>query len=465
MNYLSYQYLIFCFLLFLVYYSVASKHRWKVLLTGNIFFLVCASSFIQILLFFLLYMVCFLGGRILCRLPQVTPQKRTVLIVSVSLIICPFVISRICRFIEFGGVNHWFTLGISFWTLQMVSYLVDIYRRKAVACNSPAKLLLYFSFFPQIVQGPIPRYSDLYPQLISGKNYDSQNTDLGIMRILYGFFLKLMIADKAKVIVDSVFADWENYSGIICWIAAVLYSIELYTDFMACVEISRGVGSLFGINLSQNFDRPYLSASIKEFWRKWHITLSAWLRDYIYFPLGGSKKGKARKYGNILIVFIFSGFWHGGGATFLVWGLMHGIYQIIEDVFGIRKGKNSVSKGLQTGITFILVTIAWVMFRADSVGQGIGIIFHMFLFRDNINSDFCFWDLGLSAGQWSVLLSAILVLLGTENLKFKKMVEAGILRSNIVVRGIFYVVFGVMLAIFGTYGYGYNAQDFIYGGF
>lgn len=464
MSYLSYQYLIFCFLMFLIYYCVPVIHRWKVLLAGSVFFLICSSSLIQILIFFLAYIICFLGGRSISGLPQGDHHKLTVFVIAVSFVSCPFIVSRICRLV--GGVNSGlFTLGISFWTLQMVSYLADVYTGKVTACDSPMRLLLYFSFFPQIVQGPIPRYNDLYPQMISCKDFDSKNTDLGIMRILYGFFLKLMIADKAKIIVDEIFLNWKDYSGTVCWIAAILYSVELYTDFKACVEISRGVGCLFGIRISSNFNRPYLSMSIKEFWRKWHITLSLWLRDYIYFPLGGSKRGKVRKYGNILIVFVLSGFWHGGGVTFLIWGLMHGIYQIIEDVFGIYRCKSSLYRIFGTGLTFILVTIAWVMFRADSVGQGMGMITYMLMFRHSADSDFTLLNLGLSFGQWRILILAIMFLIGTESTKLKNLLVSGILKSNAIIKGFFYVAFCVMLAIFGTYGYGYNVQDFIYGGF
>lgn len=463
MSYLSYQYLIFVFLLFLIYYSVPLMHRWKVLLVGSVFFLIYASSLIQILMFFLTYTICFFSGRVIYGFQRRSYQKRIAFIIAVSFISCPFIISRICRFA--GGGYEWFTIGISFWTLQMVSYLVDVYTGKVVVCNHPARLLLYFSFFPQIVQGPIPRYNDLYPQLIAGKDYDTNNTDLGIMRILYGFFLKLMIADKAKIIVDNVFTDWMDYSGTVCWVAAILYSIELYADFRSCVEISRGVGSLFGMRLFPNFDRPYLSASIKDFWRKWHITLSSWLRDYIYFPLGGNKEGRVKKYSNILIVFIISGFWHGGGLNFLIWGLMHGIYQIIEDVLGINRHKNRAHAVLRVGFTFLLVTLAWVMFRSDSVGHGIGMLSYMLMFHHNTSPDFCFWSLGLSVKQWSALILAILILIGTDNVKLNNLIVSAILRSNILIKGFVYVTLCVVLAIFGTYGYGYKAQDFIYGGF
>lgn len=347
----------------------------------------------------------------------------------------------------------------------MISYLADIYTGKTATCDSPAKLLLYFSFFPQIIQGPIPRYHELYPQLISQKEYDSKNTDLGIMRILYGFFLKLMIADKAKIIVDNIFANWEDYGGSIYWIAAILYSIELYTDFRACVEISKGVGCIFGIKISSNFHKPYLSTSIKEFWRRWHITLSQWLRDYIYFPLGGNRRGRVRKYGNILIVFVLSGFWHGGGMKFLLWGLMHGIYQIIEDVLGTDRYKNRVYTVWRVIFTFVLVTIAWVIFRADNVKQGIVMILYMITFHSNADVAFNFWDLGLSVKQWGILIFAILVLTGTENERLKNWIACNVLNANAIYKGILYVAVGIVLTIFGTYGYGYNAQDFIYGGF
>lgn len=191
---------------------------------------------------------------------------------------------------------HWVVpLGMSFYTLQIISYLVDVYKKKILPQKNIAKYALYILYFPQIIQGPIPRYENLAHQLYEGHRFSEKAFVQGFYRIIWGFFLKLMIADKAGIVVDEVFNHPNEYVGCYVLLAGVLYSIELYADFIACVSISKGVSNLFGIELADNFRHPYLATSIRDFWRRWHISLSSWLREYIYIPLGGNRKGNIRK--------------------------------------------------------------------------------------------------------------------------------------------------------------------------
>ena len=203
---------------------------------------------------------------------------------------------------------HWvIPMGLAFYTLQMLSYLIDIASGKINAEKNLARYALYISFFPQILQGPIPRWSELAPQLFEGHEIREKNLREGLQLVLWGFFLKWMIADKAAILVNTVFDRFPSYQGVYILIAGILYSLQLYTDFLACVTLSQGVAQLFGISLADNSHQPYFSRSIREFWRRWHISLSRWLKDYVYIPLGGSRRGTAQKYRNLLLTFLISG--------------------------------------------------------------------------------------------------------------------------------------------------------------
>ena len=192
-------------------------------------------------------------------------------------------------------------VGIAFWSMQLIAYSVDIYKDEIEPEKNFLKFLLFVSFFPQIIQGPIPRYAQLSGQLTEGKRFDECKFVKGFMLVLWGFFLKLCIADKAGIIVDTVFNNYPAYCGMYVLVAGVLYSLQLYANFLACTSITQGISGLFGISIISNFNHPYFSASIKDFWRRWHISLSSWLRDYVYIPLGGSRKGRLRKFINLLI--------------------------------------------------------------------------------------------------------------------------------------------------------------------
>ena len=285
-----------------------------------------------------------------------------------------------------------------------------------------------------------------------------------------------MIADKAAVVVDTIFYDPESYKGMYALTAGCLYSIQLYTDFMSCVYLSRGAAKCFGIDIVNNFEQPYFATSIKDFWRRWHISLSTWLRDYVYIPLGGNRRGKAFKYINLILTFIVSGIWHGGSFRFIFWGLLHAFYQIAgEFTFRLRDkiysavkiGKDSYLRHIiKSAGTFFLVMLAWIIFRAPSLGTGLKMIKSIF----TVHNYWIFWDdslysLGLDIKEWSVLMHSIVVLFAVSYLRTRTAVSGWILKQHLIVRWTILIGAILVVMIYGTYGFGYDAKAFIYGGF
>lgn len=224
-------------------------------------------------------------------------------------------------------------VGISFYTFQALSYIIDVYRGEIQAEKNILRYALFVSFWPQLVAGPIERSSDLMSQLKTPKPFCYGNLKKGLLIMLWGFFLKVVIADRAAILVNAVYNDSATYHGLFIVIATLFFSIQIYCDFCGYSTIARGAALVMGIRLTDNFCAPYLSQSVKEFWRRWHISLSAWFRDYVYIPLGGSRKGGARKEINRLIVFATSGLWHGASLAFVFWGILNGIYQVVEDIW------------------------------------------------------------------------------------------------------------------------------------
>lgn len=297
------------------------------------------------------------------------------------------------------------------------------------------------------------------------------------MLILWGFFLKLCIADKACIIVDTVFNSYPTYRGMYVLVAGVLYSFQLYADFLACTSFAQGIAELFGIDIISNFNHPYFSTSIKDFWRRWHISLSSWLRDYIYIPLGGNRKGEVRKYTNLLITFAVSGIWHGAGYKFLFWGLLHGIYQIMGEI--LMPAKNFLGKKMHLDMhpifrnafkiifTFLMVMFAWIIFRADHLKTGLSMIKSVFTVHNPwILTNDSLFSLGLSWKECLVLFFCLLVLLIVSwNQEKGVQIRNKILECNLFTRWCIYIGTIIFVIIFGTYGFGFDAQTFIYGGF
>jgi D-alanyl-lipoteichoic acid acyltransferase DltB (MBOAT superfamily) len=483
MSYTSWNYYAMVIVLIIAYYALPKKIRWISLLAGSVFFytqLIYRKK--QIAIFICSIVVSYIAGIVIEKIRNKDNKflKRAVLAISILLTALPLLLEKLGDFMC-GSVLHitkvsWIIpVGLSFYTLQLIAYMVDVYNGKTKAQLNPLKYGLFASFFPQIIQGPIPRYEKLNKELFEGNDYSFDNIIAGIQLVIWGFFLKYMIADKAAVIVNSVFDHYHAYSGGYIWIAGILYSMQLYADFLSCTTMSQGVAEMFGIHLDNNFMHPYFSTSIKDFWRRWHMSLSKWLRDYIYIPLGGNRKGKYHKWLNILITFAVSGLWHGGRWKFLIWGLLHALYQIIgevkdsliDDKWIDTKSKRRVWIVFQRVVTFLLVMVAWIIFRADTFQASIEMIRTMIVgYNPWIWFDDSLFRLGLNWKECAALAFSIgvLFLVSYEQEKGRQL-RKWISSQNIIVRWGIYLLAIWTIWICGSYGFGFDAKDFIYGGF
>jgi len=260
-------------------------------------------------------------------------------------------------------------VGISFYTFQTMSYTIDIYREKMKPTNSMLSFFAFVSFFPQLVAGPIERASNLLPQFNKLKTFDYNLAKNGLQLILWGLFKKVVIADRLSEYVDAIYNNPAQFTGIAVIIGTVFFAFQIYCDFSGYSDIAIGTAKLFGFNLMTNFRTPYFSKSIKEFWSRWHISLSTWFRDYCYIPLGGNRVSTGRWLSNLNITFMVSGLWHGANWTFIVWGMIHGIINSIEALAAKYKIKNNLPSFLKMALTFSIVCFAWIFFRANHVSD------------------------------------------------------------------------------------------------
>ena len=299
-------------------------------------------------------------------------------------------------------------IGISFYTFQILSYVIDLYWEKIELQKNIVQLTLYISFFPQLIAGPIVRYSSIEKQLAKRK-VDIEKFTIGIKRFIYGLAKKVLIANTMASYVDNVYSlGFDNVSTIVSWLVAICYMLQIYYDFSGYSDMAIGLGKMFGFDFSENFNYPYLSTSITEFWRRWHISLSTWFKEYLYIPLGGNKKGKIRTYLNLWIVFFTTGLWHGASWNFIIWGLYHGLFMFIERLFF----KKIIDKHKMIGFfyTGFVVIIGWVFFRAPSLKSAMNVLARMFtlnttsVIKISMTTDFKFYFiLGLA-----ILLSGII---------------------------------------------------------
>ena len=297
-------------------------------------------------------------------------------------------------------------IGISFYTFQAMSYMIDLYRGKCAVQKSLYKLLLYITFFPQLIAGPIVRYKDISDQ-IDCRSVDLEKWSLGAARFISGLSKKVILANTFALHVDRVFAMEPGTRGTLtAWYGILLYSLQIYFDFSGYSDMAIGLGKMFGFDFLENFDFPYRAGSIREFWRRWHISLSVWFREYLYIPLGGNRKGTLRTYINLLIVFAATGIWHGAGWNFLIWGLFHGAFLVCERAFlGKYLDRNPV-KLLNHVYCILVVMIAWVFFRADNMAQAWPYLRSMFCLSGNTRESFM-----EIFGSRCVVLSAVGILM------------------------------------------------------
>ncbi|MCH5256684.1 MAG: MBOAT family protein [Lachnospiraceae bacterium] len=515
------QYIRFLPIVVLIYYCLPKKVRYIWLLCVSYYFYMRWNP-LYITLLFSCTLLTFVSGRILERfnqssgsknienaadhdeiIIQIRKKKKVCLVVCILLnlgilvyfkyfnfgIMC---LNRLLHIFRMNEIDRSFDIllpvGISFYTLQALGYLIDVYRGDIYAEKNFLKYALFVSFFPQLVAGPIERSKNLLVQLQKQHPFQYDNLRKGWLLVLYGLFLKMVIADRAAIIVDTVYNS-ESYQGFYIVIATFFFAIQIYCDFYGYSTIARGSALLMGIRLMDNFAAPYYSKSVKEFWRRWHISLSGWFRDYLYIPLGGNKKGRIRKESNLFTVFAISGLWHGAAVSFIFWGILNGVYQIVGDWFHDVKhfisrqrstilqklnlentdiDKNMVEtfskKAFQTIGTFCLITFSWLFFRAGDMRTACRMIVNIFRVNNwTIFFDGSLYDLGVASNYMFVLIMSIFILFIVDYQKYKgRDVSAWLLKQGWLLRVPIYMFFIFTILLYGCYGEIYDIQQFIY---
>lgn len=372
MNILSYSFLILILLTIPLYHFLPQKIRPAFLIICGLVFYMWASPLL-VLYPLAVTVLSFIFGSVLSK---TKPYRKLILAFGIANILCLLLFTKYIPYcLSLFSIKTGFSiivpLGISYFSLEAVGYLVDVYRN-CDSVMSLVQLLEFFFFYPKILSGPICKTGELIPQLDNAADTSPRSLSDGFVRMLIGLFKKAVLADNLSKVVDTAFSSPSQTPGPALVICAILYSLQLYFDFSGYMDIVIGSAQCFGITLPENFKTPYFSASIKEFWNRWHITLSGWYRDYVYFPMGGSRKSFQKTIVNILIVFFLSGLWHGTGITFLLWGLWHGILRCIETICAqINKGNilkhKQIPKALKVTGVFMAVTFGWILFRSNTL--------------------------------------------------------------------------------------------------
>lgn len=361
-------------------------------------------------------------------------------------------------------------VGISFYTFQALSYTLDVYNKHIKAEKNIFKYALFVSFFPQLVAGPIERSGNLLNQIQNiryMKLWNYERIRDGLLLMFWGFFQKLVIADRASILVNQVYNNYSKYGFFELSVASFLFAFQIYCDFGGYTNIARGAAQVMGFSLMQNFRQPYLAINIKDFWRRWHISLTSWFTDYLYIPLGGNRNGKLRKYINILLVFSISGLWHGANWNFVIWGILHAVYQIIGDIkIEVAKKRNTdtpkTSFSQRLGkriITFFLVDIAWIFFASNDLKHSFNILRQML----SVLQTTSLYEIGLDRGNWFMLCLGITILIIVDLIHERKQsVFYLISQQTIWFRWTLYLGLIWCVIMFGIYGVGYDASQFIY---
>ena len=391
-------------------------------------------------------------------------------------------VNRLLAQIGICAIPHRFDfllpVGISFYTFQALGYMIDVYRDDVEVERNIFRYALFVSFFPQLVAGPIERSKTLLRQMRGSESinlWNARRVASGAILMVWGLFTKMVIADRVSILVDTVFNNYRMYGSTELIAAAIGFALQIYCDFGSYSMIAIGSARIMGFDLMENFKAPYFARSIREFWSRWHISLSTWFRDYLYIPLGGNRKGRLRKASNTMIVFLVSGLWHGASWTFVVWGGIHGLYQVVGDLTRPHRERAVRRLGIRTEcfswrllqmlLTFAFVTFAWIFFRADSLTDALRYIQRIFvkptpwsLFNDGL------YSLGLGRPEMNILVLSVVVLLLVDLIRVRRQMtlDAFLFSQNIWFEWL--VVVGLILAIltFGEYGPAFDAKQFIY---
>lgn len=465
----------FCFFLILVflYYVIPVNFRYIwLLIVSYVFYLQFNVKFIVYLL--AITIVSYICGRVL----QYISDKEMQVILGKMVLVCGFCLTIgvllivkysnlfigycnklivLCGGRQLRELDFLIPVGLSFYTLQAFGYLVDVFKGKYAAEKNFLKYSLFLSFFPTIASGPIERGSNLLRQISEKKRLKVENLRYGLLSFMWGIYLKLVVADNLSGVVNGVINNYTEWKGCEIIIATILYGVQIYCDFWGYSEMAIGAAETLGFDIIHNFRAPYLSGNVKDFWRRWHISLTSWFTDYLYIPLGGNRHGILRKYMNTMIVFGISGLWHGASLKYLLWGLLNGSYLVVYDIYSKYHKQKSVRKGryiLNCAGTFLIIDFAWFFFMMPSLSQAIDVLKYIAV---NFHAGKLFIG-GIVApfdGKWQLfifVISLIMIIffdyLEIQNVDFKVM----ILKQEAAVRWMFYVFILMTTIVCGVYG-------------
>ena len=431
---------------------IAAKN--VVLLIASLFFYAWGEPK-NVLLMLLSIAVNYVCGLLLGRFDSDEKKRKVVLWVSVVFNLGLLFFFKYFNFVT-GGLFPVIKLpiGISFFTFQIMSYTIDVYRRSVEPQKNLVKLALYISLFPQLIAGPIVRYIDVEKQL-TYRECTAEKTARGMIRFSMGLAKKVIISNTVAAICDGIFGSTNTVPAFTAWVGVICYALQIYFDFSGYSDMAIGMGHMLGFDFLENFNYPYVSCSVQEFWRRWHISLSSWFRDYLYIPLGGNRRGKVRTYINLIIVFACTGLWHGASFSFIVWGLWHGLFLVIERL-GFKKALDKLPKFIGWIYTMLVVLVGWVFFRADTLSAAMKYLGEMFSFTGGVANGMAQFD------NLSFIITVIAIVLCTpvyQFLKGKLEKTEGGKKAAFVIGAVLATVLFILSVIFLT-GSGYN--PFIY---
>lgn len=472
----SFAFAIFLPVTFALFWLLRDKYRWILLVIASYFFYMCSGPKYGLLIFGI-SVVSYFSARLLEKYEDIRIRKLILLIV---IFICVgllffykyfnFFSSSLSNILNVIGVhcdavtlNIVLPVGISFYTFQVISYVVDVYKGTTNAEHHFGKYLAFVSFFPQLVAGPIERSDNLLSQINKVHKFDYDQAMYGVKLMLWGYYKKLVIADVLSTYVQAVYDAPYQFKGFVLIIASVFFTIQIYCDFSGYSDIAIGTAKLFGIDLVTNFKSPYFSRSIREFWSRWHISLSMWFRDYVYIPLGGNRVGEMRHSINLMITFLVSGLWHGANWTFIVWGGGHGIAQIIENtVCGhAKESEKRIIRFFQTAMVFSFCTFAWIFFVSNTINDAFYVIRNCLVGITHPVTYILegFANIGLDKSIFVIVGVCVLIMTGYDYISLKKDFVAWISEKNKFVQWTFYILLGLMIVFLSRKG---AASEFIY---
>ena len=497
-------YLAFLVVLLVLYYLLPKKMQWPLLLIFSFLFIIYATSDIKVY-FYIAYgaLVTYIGARLIDSAKD-EKKKNKIKVITILLTLVQLVFLKYLNFftttaasivnlfgaeLQLPSLTIIAPIGVSFYTLISIGYVIDV-ARGTVACQKNIfKYLLYVLYFPQITSGPITRYSEMQEQLYAEHKFDFNNVCYGFQRIIWGILKKIIIAERMAIIVNTIFDNYTQYPGIYVLIGAVAFAVQLYSDFSGCMDIVLGSSETLGIRLPENFDTPFFSRNISEYWRRWHITLGTWFKDYYFYPILKSEKfqkfqefckkkfgkkwgKKLATYCGMFILWFTVGFWHGGNFTFIIGsGILHWFYIVFGEILSplfdkigkiCRTNRERFTyKVFEMIRTFSLVCLGFIFFRAPNVSQAIEMIKNIFV--NNYTNPIV--GLGLQKNDYIIALGGVLLLFIISILKQKFKIRESIAKQHILVRYAIWIGLIAFILIFGYYGTGYNSAAFIYQNF